>query len=336
MRNAALAGILAICLMAGLAVVSAKQNATKKNTEAVIIPPVKFAVVGDIMLGRQVGTLMDTNGYDYPLKNISSFLKNFDLSVGNFGGTVREKYNYRDGLAMKFSFSPKSIAQLIDANFGVVSIANNHAFDYGAPGFDETKTNLQASGISPIGHPYDLSKGIVTTVELRDKKITFMAFNATVPVFDTAKAGDLIAKARTENPGSLLVVLAHWGDEYAPEHNSRQESLGRAFVDRGADIVLGSHPHVVQDIERYKNKLIFYSLGNFIFDQNFSDETRRGLMLGVQLNSTTTELGLFPINITKSQSVLMSKAERASFLAAIAEKSPAELASAIKNSLISF
>lgn len=337
MRNAALAGVLAICLMAGLAILGATHKpAPKPVVEPTVAPAVKIAIVGDIMLGREVGTLMDKNGYDYPFKNISDFLKNFDLSVGNFEGTVIDKYNYRDGLALKFSFSPKSLAQLIDTNFGVVSLANNHAFDYGPTGFEETKAKLQAVGISPLGQPYDLTKGIVTTVELKDKKISFLAFNATVPVFDTAKAEDLVAKTKAEHPDSLLLVLVHWGDEYKLSHNKKQETIGHALVDSGADLIIGSHPHVVQDIERYKNKVIFYSLGNFVFDQNFSRATQEGLLLGMQLNATTTEVGLFPVNIIKSQPSLMSKTERATFLASLAEKSPTDLGEEITKSLITF
>ncbi len=341
MRNAALAGLLAICLMAGLAIFGAthKVELQKRAVEATVIPPqapVKIAVTGDIMLGREVGTLMDKNGYDYPLALISPFLKNFDLSVGNFEGTVLEKYNYHDGLKLKFSFSPKSLTQLVNANFGVVSLANNHGFDYGADGFEETKSHLQSEGISPLGHPYDLSKGIVTTVELKGRHVSFLAFNATVPVFDTVKAQDLVAKTKAENPDALIMVLIHWGDEYAPKHNKTQETIGRALIDSGADVILGSHPHVVQDIERYKSKIIFYSQGNFVFDQNFSEATKEGLVLGLELHATSTDIGLFPITIIKSQPALMTKDARIGFFSQLADKSPAELSEQIKSGLLSF
>lgn len=342
MRNAALAGLLAICLMAALAIFGATSRTAQKRPAG--WPPlanskatpqaVKIAVVGDMMLGREVGTLMNKNGYNYPLSLITPFLKNFDLSVGNFEGTVREKYNYRDGLALKFSFATSSLAQLIEANFGVVSIANNHAYDYGVDGFDETKSHLQAVGVSPLGHPYDLSRGIVTTVELKGRSISFLAFNATVPVFDTAKAQDLAAKTKAENPGATLMVLIHWGDEYISRHNKKQEEVGHALIDSGADIILGTHPHVVQDIERYNNKLIFYSLGNFVFDQNFSEATKQGLVLGIEFQATSTEVGLFPVNIIKSQPQLMSKEVRSAFLSALADKSQAELRGQIKSGLI--
>jgi len=335
MRNAALAGILAISLIAVLAIFGVQRKDPFPEPLAQR-DAVRLAIVGDIMLGREVGTLMDTNGYDYPLKNISAFLKNFDISIGNFEGTVRDIYNYRDGLKLKFSFSPKSLTQLVDANFSIMSLANNHAFDYDTAGFEETRQKLQSVGISPLGHPYDVSKGIVTTVELKNRLVSFLGFNATVPAFDTLKAADLVSKTKSENPSSTLIVLIHWGDEYVATHNATQEKIAHALATSGANLIIGTHPHVVQDVELYQDTLIFYSLGNFVFDQNFSAETKKGLMLGVELHATSTDVGLFPVNIVRSQPTLMNKAERTLFLETVSKKSPAALRDQILKGLLTF
>ena len=77
----------------------------------------------------------------------------------------------------------------------------------------------------------------------------------------------------------IIIVSMHWGEEYQLRSNKKQQEIGRALVEAGTDIIIGHHPHVIQEIERYKNGWIAYSLGNFIFDQNFSKETMEGLML---------------------------------------------------------
>jgi len=334
MKNAALAGILAICLMALLAIagVTKRDDNTAKIREKLVSP--KVAVVGDIMLGRQVGRLMDTYGYDYALSKIVDFLDNFDLAVGNFEGTVLEEFDYAAGMQLKFSTSLAALTQLVNANFGVLSLANNHGFDYGREGFEESKNNLQAVGISPIGHPYDLSNGIVTTVEVNNRILKFVAFNATVPDFDTSSASELVKNSRIDSPEAVIIVIIHWGDEYKATHNDKQEYIGQLLIDAGSDVIFGSHPHVVQDIASYDDKLIFYSLGNFVFDQNFSTETMEGLLVGIQLNATSTEFGLFPVDLSHSQPKLMPKDVRRRFLNDLAAKSPKDLRDEIKSGII--
>lgn len=334
MRNAALAGLLAICLFAGLAIFGVKDRVAENRQALTNNRTITLAAVGDIMLSRQVGTLMDKNGYDYPFRDISPFLKNFDLVFANFEGTVSDHYNYKDGLDLKFSFSPRALPQLSDAHVGVVSVANNHGYDYGSIGFEETKKKLQAEGISPVGHPLDVTKGIVTTVDVKDKQLTFLAFNATYPSFDPKKAVELITKTRTENPDSFLILSMHWGDEYKAVHNRSQETFAHQAIDAGVDIILGHHPHVIQDIELYKGKLVFYSLGNFVFDQNFSEATQEGLLLGIQLEGDTVEAGLFPVHIDHSQPKVMGKERRTALLAALAAKSTPELRAQIAEGLI--
>ena len=110
--------------------------------------------------------------------------------------------------------------------------------------------------------------------------------------------------AQARKVADVVVVAFHTGTEYEPLHNARQERIYHAIIDAGADLVVGTHPHVVQDVESYNGKWIVYSLGNFVFDQNWSDETRKGLMLSVTVQSGhITEMTQIPVEISKQYQV---------------------------------
>jgi poly-gamma-glutamate synthesis protein (capsule biosynthesis protein) len=154
---------------------------------------------------------------------------------------------------------------------------------------------LSTSDISPVGGGRDLTEaraGIVRDV--RGTKIGYLAYTDILPasagagpsnpganIFDMAQMREDIAALRSK--ADVIAVSFHTGDEYQTTHNERQEQIYHAAIDAGADLVIGSHPHVVQEVERYREGWVAYSLGNFVFDQNFSEETMRGLMLSVQV-----------------------------------------------------
>ena len=91
-----------------------------------------------------------------------------------------------------------------------------------------------------------------------------------------------------------MLIFPHWGTEYEQTHSISQEKLAHAWIDAGADFVFGGNPHVIQDAEVYKGKPIFYSMGNLLFDQDFSPETQRGLVIAVKINKDGTKLVLLP------------------------------------------
>src|SRR5690606_33310167 len=118
-----------------------------------------------------------------------------------------------------------------------------------------------------------MSESNTSTIMLDGQEVILVGVLAISASFDTDSAVRMIATLQTEHPDALIVVYPHWGEEYATTSSPRQQSLAHAFIDAGADAVIGSHPHVVQELELYNEKLIAYSLGNFVFDQYFSEET---------------------------------------------------------------
>jgi len=131
-------------------------------------------------------------------------------------------------------------------------------------------------------------------------------------LIDIEKMKGLIREAGKES--DLVIVNVHWGVEYKHQHNKIQAEYGRAFIDAGADLVIGHHPHVVQGMEIYNGKPIFYSLGNFVFDQYFSSDTQEGLAVGIEYGKDGAEISLYPMESKSSIIGLMQGKERESFL----------------------
>ena len=129
-------------------------------------------------------------------------------------------------------------------------------------------------------------------------------------------------------------MSVHWGQEYQIKSSVFQQKLARKIIDSGADLIIGHHPHVVQEIEIYNNKLIFYSLGNFVFDQYFSEQTQQGLAVRLEINENKLVFQLFPIQSKLSQPFLMEQNQAEKFLEKLSERLSEDLVEEIKRGVI--
>lgn len=290
---------------------------------------------GDIMLDRGVEYLINKNSVYYPFEKISQALKGVDIVVGNLEGPIVEDPPYLSDESLKFAFSPEVVKSLVFSNFNLLSLANNHTLDMGEIGLEQTKDFLRKADIVPIGHPNECDAGFL----FKENDITFLAFNKTFP-FNCSddEITEIVKEARTSNSKDFLTVIFHWGMEYQFNSSSYQQNLAHQIIDAGADLVVGHHPHVVQEIEEYKGKLILYSLGNFIFDfDNHSlEETRQGLIVGLEIYPERVVYRLFPIKTHLSQPSLMEPKEAEGFLQELASRSYPymPLSEQIKNAII--
>lgn len=279
--------------------------------------------VGDIMLDRGVKKLMKKNSVFYPFEKVRQFLGGIDIVVGNLEGPIVKDPPEFAGEYSRFAFSKEVVKGLSFANFNLLSLANNHTLNAGEKGFEETKKFLAEANISFVGQPIKCNKDFLFE---RDD-IIFLAFNKAYP-FDCSdgKIIEIVKETRSLNSKKFLVVMFHWGIEYQPEGSFSQQNLAHQVIDAGADLIIGSHPHVIQDIEKYKGKLIFYSLGNFIFDHYFSKETQRGLAVGLEIYPQKLIYKLFPIkSYLRSQPSLMKQKEAKGFLRELASRSSSQL-----------
>jgi gamma-polyglutamate biosynthesis protein CapA len=244
---------------------------------------VSMLAFGDMMLARDIRTKMDRYGDDYPFEKISSLFGQYDILTANFEGAISSQSSHE--IKPHFGFDVEGTASLLKHHgFNLFNLANNHGDDFGLEGIELTHKLLWEQGIDTVGNPsndfdYDLLEG-----ELNGIRFAFIGINETYKNVDWDFAFSQMKKLKERN--DFLITFIHWGDEYETEQNEWQIDRGHTLIDHGADLVIGSHPHVIQGKEFYKKRWIYYSLGNFIFDQYFSEETQEGLALDVSFEKS--------------------------------------------------
>lgn len=243
------------------------------NERAVEIPEDSLSIifVGDIMLGRKVNVnTIRYNNFNWPFEEVARVLSDADVTVVNLEGPL--VYNCPTTTeGFKFCGDSRHVSGLAHSGIDIANLANNHSRNYGIKGTNETKEILSKVGM----HTFDEEETLL--YEFEGKHITFLGYDVVFqesdPLIPTIKADVLEAT----NKSDLVIVSFHWGDEYTNVPNYHQINLAHAAIDAGADLIIGHHPHWIQTAEFYKDKLILYSLGNFVFDQMWSQETREGL-----------------------------------------------------------
>ncbi|MEX0918226.1 MAG: CapA family protein [Candidatus Paceibacterota bacterium] len=285
----------------------------------------RMIFLGDIMLARDVERKMATYGRDYPFSHMAS---HFDANtvVGNFEAAVPEVHVPTPSMTMQFSVPAQNIPALAGARITHLSLANNHTDDYGKVGFAHTKHVIENTGITPFGSPFSLATTSIAYIETEQLTIALLGIYAVEVLPSTEVIEEVMWEAEARS--DFQVVYVHWGNEYELVHSRAQEQLAHRFVDAGADLVVGHHPHVVQDVEVYNEALIFYSLGNFIFDQYFSTHVMQGLVLDITFDTQyEAEITLLPVSTEASRTApqLMNGYEREAFLKSLADRSSGSL-----------
>ncbi|MEK7068491.1 MAG: CapA family protein [Patescibacteria group bacterium] len=259
--------------------------------------PVSVLFFGDLMLDRGVSTRA-VGGAEL-IAGVVPLAREADLVVLNLEGTItrNESVAVQDHNVLRFTFDP-TLTQSVLGALGVdaVSLANNHALDFYAAGHEETRATLTRMGVASFGHPLN-SQSISTMLVHDEWRICLVGYHE---LFDPSIASVVAEVARLKPVCDKVVVVTHWGVEYEAAPSASQVAHAHAFVDAGADLIVGAHPHVVEPVEVYRGRAIVYSLGNFVFDQDFSWETTHGLALSVRFSKNETRLTLLPLAIPRS------------------------------------
>ncbi|MFA6447781.1 MAG: AmmeMemoRadiSam system protein B [Patescibacteria group bacterium] len=297
---------------------------------------VSLLFLGDMNFDRNVATRSKSDK-SYPFLKIAGtenrFFSGQDLIVANLEGPVTTKRAAPDKGNVDFMFDPKILDVLKKYNISAVSQANNHTYDQGGTAAQASRDAIKRAGLAVFGDQVkDDEAHALTIVESRARKIALLGFNITDNALDKKEAAQDIASAKMQ--ADYTVVFMHWGAEYQAKPNKTQTDLAHWFIDQGVDAIIGSHPHWMESVEVYRNRPIAYSLGNFIFDQDWSAETNLGLAAGLVLNEQGSELHLFPIQITKSQPRLLTGTDRQTRLDYLASISDPSLSSQIKQGVI--
>lgn len=260
------------------------------------VGPIELIFAGDIMLDRGLAEkIKANNNWRWPFLEIASTTQKADIVFGNLEGPISQD-GQKNGKENAFEMDPQTIEGLAYANFNVLSLANNHTMDYGAEAFLDTILRLKSAGIDSVGGGKNETEAKNLLIkEINKTKFGFLAYNENCTTPEKASSNSLGMACLTKNDlevfkkdvsrakkkVDILIVSLHHGKEYTKTLSQFQNDFSKAAIDEGADLVIGHHPHVVQKYEQYKEGWIFYSLGNFIFDQTFLQETMQGLMAKV-------------------------------------------------------
>ncbi|MBI5645170.1 CapA family protein [Candidatus Kaiserbacteria bacterium] len=238
---------------------------------------------GDMMFDRSIRATTDEKGSDFIFSCIDDVLEKSDLVVANLEGPITPNPSKSAGSIpggegnFTFTFPPSTAQLLFEHRIRLVNVGNNHIMNFGQEGLAATKQFLDDAGVRYFGESDASETDRVARVEIEGIPFSFVNWSD----WTSDNIDHTVDQIKTDaESGRVVVVYTHWGDEYAPPPK-RVRGLAHRFVDAGARIVIGSHPHIVQEHEAYRGVLIYYSLGNFIFDQYWNEDVRRGLLLQV-------------------------------------------------------
>jgi poly-gamma-glutamate synthesis protein (capsule biosynthesis protein) len=260
--------------------------------------------VGDIMLGRTIGEMIENEGPEAPFLYTAETLRSADITVGNLECPISER-GESEPKTYAFRAPVAAGEALAFAGFNLVNLANNHSLDYGPQALSDTVEILAANHIQAVGAGMnDIEAYAPAFVNVNGLRIAFLGFVDVHPTdydyrtweADPSKPGVawahearvqqgvLAAKAQAD----IVIVLVHNGYELVGQVASQQQIIAHLAIDSGASLVIGSHPHVLQRVERYKDGLIAYSMGNFVFD-NFLFPPNYSAILVVELSPQGVE-----------------------------------------------
>lgn len=266
---------------------------SKTNSKSASI---KVVMVGDMMLDRNVRNIIDDKGFEKFFEGVKELIQNADLAVGNLEGPFTTYPSITASLvnkALQFTFDPALAPALADLGFDILGLANNHTLNFGKEGLEMTRRYIGSSGMIYYGDP--LNKDEISTIITKDGIVLgFVGFHEFNYV-NYDKVFNEIARLRPLV--DVLIVTPHWGEEYVKSPSLKMVKWAHQFIDSGADAIIGAHPHIVADTEIYNDKQIYYSLGNFAFDQYFSEETMNGLAVIMNIDKIGEKIDINYTNI---------------------------------------
>ncbi|MBB6735060.1 CapA family protein [Cohnella zeiphila] len=295
-----------------------------------------LAFVGDLLPASKVGDLMDKNGVDYPFAKAMDTLRSADLTAGNLETPLTNRGTPAENKQYVFRGKPEYAAGIKDAGFDVLTLANNHTLDQGWEGLQDTMDALNEQGLQHVGSGVDDTEAFTPAyLEAGGIRFAFIGVSNVVPevgwkadknhpgvaeTYDTTRAVAAIRDAK--KLADVVVVMVHWGKERSQEPIPVQVSVGHTFIDAGADLIIGSHPHVLQGFEYYKKRWIAYSLGNFVFTTNGDSVTQQtGVLKARCAKDGQCGLTFEPMYSSNSQPAPMDAEEGRQLLASLSSLS---------------
>lgn len=264
--------------------------------------------VGDIMLAGRWAPVLRQKGYDHPFAGVKTVLATSDINLANLESPIAAGGTEFSGKKFRFRAEPRVAQAIRAAGFNLVTLANNHSMDFGGEALAETLRHLGDNGIAWIGAGENLSEARkMRLYTVKGKKIAFLGYSLTQPIEffagqnrpGTAPGYEKLVTADVSDArrqADYVIVSFHWGTEASNTVQAYQRTAAHKAIDAGADVVIGHHPHVLQGIERYKNGIVFYSLGNFAFAST-STVADVSAMVRLKLADNRREAEIVPLDV---------------------------------------
>jgi gamma-polyglutamate biosynthesis protein CapA len=289
--------------------------------------------VGDVMLARKVADLSQWHGAQYPWHRLPLHPSDYYL-VGNFESAIPPVYTRTPYFTFSFATPTSSIPALREYGFSHLALSNNHSFDKGDTGFSHTIEVLSRADMKPFGNAATVSTSSVVVLEVSDITISVIGISllTTTPSLEELR---LVVEYAQEQ-SDIQIAYVHWGTEYAPYHSLSQRQFAERLVSLGIDSIIGHHPHVIQDIDLIDGVPVFYSLGNFVFDQYFSPAVQEGLVIDLKVLDQQLQFVLRGVTSEDMQSAprAMTPVEEAQLFARIANKSHIDITEMTRRGVI--
>lgn len=281
-----------------------------------------LVVTGDVLTARSVNfKTVKNNDFTRLFTKTADVLKSADLTLVNLETPLIPNCPLTNE-GMSFCGDPRNAEGLAYAGVDVASLANNHTGNHGKDGVATTVKILNEAGIASIG----TIEGGPVYKEVDGLTFAFLGYNDVdkQPGVATADHERILSEAKeAQSRADVVVAMFHWGAEYRSQPTTRQQELAHLAIDSGVDVVVSNHPHWIQPIESYMGKIIAYALGNFIFDQTWSQKTQEGVVARfVFYEDRLVDLEFLPVRISSSgQPEFMAGTEKTRILTEMKEES---------------
>lgn len=264
--------------------------------------------VGDIMLAGRWASVLKSKGYEHPFAAVKSELAGGDINIANMESPIATGGREYTGKQFRFRAEPAVAKAVRAAGFNLVTLANNHSMDFGGEALAETLQHLDSAGIAWIGAGENLDEARkMALYTIKGKKVAFLGYSLTQPIeffagktrsgttpgYEKIVTTD-VASARRQ--ADYVIVSFHWGREASTTVQEYQRKAAHSAIDAGADAIIGHHPHILQGIERYKQGIIFYSLGNFTFASK-STTADVSAMIRLRLDDKQRTAEILPLDV---------------------------------------
>jgi len=312
----AVVAVTTVSVLHGGRAATTKKTAARQTPHSTPTKPkpavtsVSIVAGGDLMADQGVASFIQTYGANAVLAGVEPLLSHADLAFVNLESPLSDKGTRQAWKDVTFEGDPRMAPALASAGVDVVTMANNHAMDYGAAALLDTISRLKRVHVAVVGAGASATAALAPAIiERHGIKVAFLGYSDVLPAGYVAGSGPGIAPARSDMTkviddiraakakADFVVVAFHWGVEYDQTPNPDQVAEGHAAIDAGADLVMASHPHVLEGVEAYHGGLIAYSLGDFVFEHS-SRETGETVLITTDVSKTQITAKLTPVYLS--------------------------------------